>query len=189
VDTIKRLTTVLVAVICSGCQTVSPSFVSTYASDPLVQDNLARLEGVVLAVDEFDIESGAQAGVPCKGQPIRFSRTSTIADYIRDAIESELLTAGKYDQDAPVSLSGTIKHAELKFDGRVATGAIGATWIIDIELRSSNGQSLGVRSGRSYRTGFEVISCPEAARALMPAVQKLILTAVTQQQFALLART
>ncbi len=179
----------MAAVICSACQTVPPSHISSYVPDSGVQEQLLQLDNVILGVETFGIDPGAYVNIQCGGEPIRFPGTSNIAEYIRGAIETELSVAGMYEQDVPVFLSGTVKRAELKFDGRLSSGAIGATWIIDIELRSSNGRSLRAVSGRAYRTGFEVISCPEAARALMPAVQKLIRTAVTQEQFQSLTQT
>ena len=179
----------MAAALCSACQTVPPSHISMYVPDPEVQEQLLQLDGVVLWVEKFEIDSGAYVNIQCGGEPIRFPGTSDLADYIRGAIETELSVAGMYEQDVPVFLSGTVKRAELKFDGRLSSGAIGATWIIDIELRSSNGQTLRAVSGRAYRTSFEVISCPEAARALMPTVQKLIRTAVTQTQFRSLTQT
>jgi hypothetical protein len=156
--------------------------------DPGVQEQLLQLDDVILEVEAFDVDSGAYVKIQCEGEPIRFPHADSFAEYIRDAIETELLLAGKYEQGVPVVLSGTVKQLEFKIDGRLASGAIGGTWIIDIELRSSNGQSLRAKSGIAYRTGFEVVSCPEAARAFMPAVQKLIRTAVTQQQFRSLTR-
>jgi hypothetical protein len=181
------LTAIFVAVICCGCQTVTPSFVSRYMPDPDVQARLGQLDDVALSVAPFDIEPAARPDIECRGQPIRFSRARTIADYVRDAIETELSAAGKYDDAAAVTLSGTVRRAELRFDGRLSTGAIGATWILEIQLNSSNGRSLRATSGRAYRTGFEYISCTEAAKAVMPTVQKLIRTAVTQREFPLLA--
>ena len=188
VSSMKMLIAAIAAACCSACQTIPPSFVSRYSPDPAVQERLSRVEGVVLAVGNFDTDADTYTDIPCRGQHIRFSRAGTLAEYIGSAMEAELSMAEMYDRLAPVVLSGTIKEVELKFDGRIASGAIGATWIVDVRFRSSNGQSLRVKSGHAYRNDFEVISCPEAARALMPAVQKLIRTAVTHPQFVSLTQ-
>ncbi|MDH3442227.1 MAG: hypothetical protein OEM63_15825 [Gammaproteobacteria bacterium] len=178
----------LLAAIATACQSIPPSFVTPYQADPEVQAKLLEFEGALLSVDVFDTAPGAVLKMQCREQSIQFPRFGSVSEYIRNAIETELSAAGMYDQEASGYLTGTLNRAELRIDGRLASGAIGATWIIEIDLHSSNGRSMRVRSGRAYRTSFEVINCPEAAGALMPAVQKLLRTAVTEPSFPALVR-
>lgn len=179
---------ILLAASVSACQSIPLSFVAPYQADPEVQAKLLEIEGALLSVDVFDTAPNAILNMQCREQSIQFPRFGSVSQYIRNAFETELAAAGMYDQEASGYLTGTVNRAELRVDGRLASGAIGATWFIEIDLHSSNGRSLRVRSGRAYRTSFEVINCPEAARALMPAVQKLLRTAVMEPSFAALTR-
>ncbi len=167
-----------------ACESVPPSLVSRYASDPEVQDRLYQMDVAGVGVLDFSTDMVEFGQDTCRAQPIRLPRGETMAEYIRSAFETEFARATLYDPDALLVLTGTVRRVRLRVDGRITTGAIGATWLIDLELHSSNGRSLLVRTGHAYRTDFRTISCPEAARALMPTVQKLLRTAVTHPEFA-----
>lgn len=173
---------------CCGCQTTQTSLVSRYMPDAEAQERIREVGDVTVDVGVFSAAAERFGIVECRARPITLPAARTIAGYIKNALETELSRAGKYDQTAPVVITGIVRHVELKIDGRIMTGSIGATWIIELELVSSNGQSFRVRSGSAYRTSFETMNCPEAARAFMPAVQKLIRTAVSHRKFPALVQ-
>lgn len=179
-----RILFVFVWVICGACQSNPPSLVSRYASDAEVQERLHQLDVAGFKVEVFSSEFREFGQDTCRGRPIRLPRGETMAEYVRSAIETEITRAALFDPEAPLFIYGTVRRVELKTDGRVMSGAIGATWLIDVEFHSSNGRSLLARAGHAYRTGFQTVSCAEAAKALMPTVQKLVRNAVANPNFA-----
>jgi hypothetical protein len=167
----------------SACQSTPPSLVSRYASDPAVQERLMQIDAGGIGVAAFSSDIGSFGSDLCKAQPIRLPRGETMAVYLRSAFELELARAARLDPESDVFIWGTVKRVRLRSDGQITTGAIGGTWLLELEIHSSNGRSFSVGSGSAYRTGFQTINCPEAARALMPAVQKLVRAAVLHDAF------
>jgi len=171
-----------------ACQSTPPSLVGGYVSDPQVQERLFAIDGGGTGVAAFSSDVTTFGSDLCKSQPIQLPGGISMAEYLRRAFELELARAARLDPESEVFIWGTVKRVRLRSDGQLSTGAIGGTWILELELHSSNGKSFRVASGNAYRTGFQTISCPEAAKALMPAVQNLVRTAVLHDAFPALMR-
>ena len=180
----KGFILVCLLLLLSACQSTPPSLVSRYASDVQVQARLREMNiGGGIALLDFSTDVAKFGQDTCRSRPIRLPRGETLAEYVRSAFETEFFRAQVYDPDSFVVLTGTVTRIQLRRDGQITSGAIGGTWLIDLELFSSNGRKLQVRAGHAYRTDFQTINCPEAAKALMPAVQKLVRAAVTHPRF------
>lgn len=182
------LTLAVLLALCSGCASNQALVADLYTPDPAVQDALRPLEGVTLAVGEFDSAEERFDSVSCLEKPIGLPFAGTIAEYIGDGVETELVAAGLYDDDAAIAIGGTVTDLRLRLDGKLGSGAIGATWIVGLRLVSSNGRSVSVRTGSAYRTGFEFANCYQVAKSLMPIVQKLLREAMTQPAFVSLTQ-
>ena len=171
----------------AGCATNQPIAVDLYIPDPAVQDALRQPGGAMLAVGAFDSAREQFDSMSCLDKPISLPLADTIAQYIGDGVEAELVAAGRHDDDSELVISGTVTDMRLRLDGKLGSGAIGATWILGLRLRSSNGKSVSVTTGSAYRTGFEVANCYQVAKSFMPMVQKLLREAMTSPGFAALA--
>lgn len=173
---------------CGGCASNQPIAVDLYTPDPAVQDALRKPAGAMLAIGEFDSAREQFDSVSCLDKPIGLPLTDTIAEYIGDGVEAELVAAGRYDGNSDLVITGTVTDMRLRLDGKLGSGAIGATWILGLRLRSSNGRSVSVTTGSAYRTGFEVANCYQVAKSFMPMVQKLLREAITNPGFAALTK-
>ena len=170
--------------LCGGCASNPPIAVDLYTPDPAVQEALRQFDGMLLTVGAFESAAEPFDKVSCLDKPIGLPLADTIAEYIGDSVETELVAAGLYDGNSTLAIGGTVTDLRLRLDGKLGSGAIGATWIIGLRLLSSNGKSVSVTAGSAYRTGFEFANCYQVAKSFMPMVQKLLREAMTQPNFA-----
>jgi hypothetical protein len=101
------------------------------------------------------------------GGQINTPNGAPFSQYIRAALISELQMAEVYSPSAPVTLTGTLEHVD--------SDSVAGTWSIDLTVTSSNGKSLAIAEKYSFASSFAAdTACPQAAQALLPAVQDLI---------------
>jgi hypothetical protein len=94
----------------------------------------------------------------------------SFATYLRDALVSELKTAGVYSDAAPVTLTGVVE--DIRFSR--STGQQGE-WHIILTVTSSSGISVQIDERHDSGDG--------APEAFMPAVQELIAKLVHEPRF------
>lgn len=118
--------------------------------------------------------------------PMKVADGLTHTQYIQRALEAELKVAGAYASESPrVLLSGAVTRLEFS-SSRAVTGG---SWTIDLELKSTNGQSLQVAEYYEFESGFVANdACRNTADAFSRAVQNLIGKTVGHARFADLVR-
>ena len=158
----------------SGCSTYS---VNRYA---VSVDNITSLKNIAdsnINVGAFNTAGESKTSIMCRGVgPIKTPDGQSFENFIRKAFIDELTMAGVHDQNAPVTLTGTLDS----IDFSSASGS----WDIAMTLKSSNGNSISVTESYSYTSSFYgETACNQTAQALMPAVQNLIGKIVQNERF------
>ena len=105
----------------------------------------------------------------------------SIPDFIQEALQTELFTAGVYDADAP-AITGSVDELEVNTFG---TGS----WTIALTVRSpSHPTGYQVRTDYAFSTSsFVYAACRNATSAFNPAVQDLLSRVVNHPEFPRLA--
>ncbi len=123
-----------------------------------------------------------QFGAGCRAAgPITAADNMGFAAYIAKALSDELKIAERYDDAAPVTLTGSL-------DSLAFSSSVGA-WDIALTVTSSNGRSLSVSEHYDFPAAFTASSgCKRVADAYFPAVQDIIRKLVKSPEFAALIR-
>lgn len=179
----RALYLLITAALLSGCESVSPINVVRYSSNPLALQVLLDNPDSSVSVGSIKMGQGIGENLSCLNEEIPLPDGATIAEYIRTSLIAELAAAGQYNPNAQNTISGSIETAELEFTRRVMLAAHGGTWHIRINLTSTNGESIVIKSSHSYDTGYAPIRCNIAADYVMPAIQTLIYDIVRDSEF------
>ena len=149
----------------------------------LSADNIVALK----ALPPGKVKVGAfaepkQFGAACRAAgPITAADKMGFAAYIASALADELKIAERYDEMAPVTLTGSVDN--LAFSSSVGF------WDIALTVTSSNGKSLSVSEHYEFPAAFTASSgCKRVADAYFPAVQNTIRKLVKSPEFAALTR-
>ena len=152
------------ATLLAGCETTStrPYTAST--------ENVMRMQSILGDVVRLKLgnftENEENIKLTCRlSGPVDVSPGKTNAEYIRDALQSELFLAKAYDLDAATELSGTLNA--LSFSSTSP-----ASWDIDFSIQSNNSTGYNIKSNYPFKTSFSAYSaCQNVADAFAPAVQ------------------
>jgi hypothetical protein len=138
-----------------------------------------------VAVGSFQPPSSFSENCRALG-PLRVSDNLTHTQYIQKAFEDELKIAGAFSQAASrVTISGKVTRLEFN----TMRALTGGSWTIDLELFSSNGNSMKVAEYYEFDSGFSAPeACRQTAEAFSRAVQNLINKTVKNQNFIALVR-
>jgi hypothetical protein len=149
-----------------------------------VENNAAlkKLGGSKVAVGAFTATEPGRKEIACRGVgPIKTPDEQPFEYQVRKALIDELTVADLLADSAPVTLTGLVN--KLDFD------SMAGEWVLDVTLKSSNGQSLTAAS--KYNYGFTYIgetACARTAKSFVPAVQLLIGKLVHDPKFGDLLR-
>jgi len=167
----------LLAVALAGCSTYAAS--RYVASADTVQALRAYRGRTTVAVGAFTATMPNQREMKCR-EAGHFTTPDgeTFEEFIRKAFVSELTSADLYAPGAPVTLTGHLLTIDF------SSGVTDASWTFRLEVRSSNGHWVTVLERYPIPGGADPAACRQTARALMPAVQKLVATIVRHQGFA-----
>lgn len=170
---------ILVAGALSGCSTTSGvmQYQSSTQNVIAIQDNVGK-DNVKVKVGEFTASSGAQGTQWCRANgPISIGNGVSPAEFIRQALQQELFTAGIYSSKSPVTITGNL-------DSLSFSSVSPADWEITLTLSSNNGASYQVTDKHHFDTSWDAISaCKNVADAFVPAVQEAINKAVKDPRF------
>ena len=157
---------------------------STYSAPPYsvtanrfadMQD-LAHATAHGVRVGRFQAEHG-DVSVPCRFGGAIDTPAGTFSAYLRDAIVSELRTAGIYSDAAPVTLTGVVEDVGL-------TSMERGQWTMVLTVYSSNGTSVQILERHDFTTSaVGSAACAQAADELVPAVQDLVAKLVHDPKF------
>jgi hypothetical protein len=160
----------LVATVCMACTTgnaVEP-YVAT-ANTYVDMQGLRHATDRGIQVGRFTFAEDGPEVAALPGASVETPDGRPFSTYIRDALASELKTAGVYSDSAPVVLTGSIEAI------RFSRGSSQSQWQIVLTVYSSNGISVQIDErhdfGEKPWDGF------------MPAVQELIAKLVHDPKF------
>lgn len=182
---VARTLAVLCAVLC--IEACSVSSLTRYPVSP--ENNLVLKRYAGAKVRMGDIKADFDYDVRCRyAGGIEGPEGSTIPQFIARSFNDEFKLAGLYSETG-AQLVGEVTH--LDFSSTAKAGTKGY-WDIAMKVRSKvgGGESIPVQTRYEFNTGIlnTDIACSNAAQALMPAVQDLILRTVSDPEFAKLIR-
>jgi len=163
----KRVIVIAIITLLSGC--------ATYVTDrySMSADNVMEARswnGIKLKIGNFsDAQNGSAQSCNYKGD-IKTIDGESYAQFIRNALATELKFAGVYSESAPVTITGRLD----KIDNSTA---VATDWNIVVTLTSSNGKSITIAEHYTYNgsiIGTAASTCGASASAFVPAVQNLI---------------
>jgi hypothetical protein len=140
--------------------------------------------GTTLKVGEVALAAGVKESLTCRMMgPVNVSPGKTVSQYIKEAMDEELLLAGVYSTKADVTIIGEV--TELSF-----SSISPANWEISMNvLTSENREYYSVRTKYEFNTSWDAWSaCKNVANAFSPAVQELIRQVVTHPNFSKLSQ-
>ena len=156
---------------------------SAYQALPVNADKIRALGLAGIAMGRFEGPASFSALCRMLG-PLKLAGPGTHVDYIRDAFAQELQQADAgpaSGETARVVLSAQVRQMAFA----TTIGMTGGSWLIDLDLTSSNGQHLAINTKLTFDAGFEgAAACNRAALAFGDAVQRLVRQAVAHPSFA-----
>lgn len=177
-----RLAKVLVLVAIGGLAACSKYAADRYS---VSADNVVAIRALnagKVSVGPFESFDPALTEIPCRGfAPIRAPSNEHFAEYIRQALASELKIADAYATDAPVMLSGRLNALDF--------GTASGHWLIGLTVTSSNGRSVSVSGRHEFSTSYVGdVACQQTSQAFMPAVQDTIKAVIGDPEFPALLK-
>jgi len=163
----------------SGCSTYA---IPNYSiSADTVADLRTKVPGKV-ALGDFKSAEGITGDIMCRGVgPVKTPEGEPYAQYIRNALRSELIMAERYDEASPMLLTGNLDTFTFSSNS--------GNWTVGLTVASSNGKSLRVEQQHDFTTSFfGETACNQTAQAGMGAVQKTIGAVVRDPAFPSLVR-
>ena len=182
-----RVTLLFAALLVSGCATlsVSKNKVEEYSLDPEITHELSKIKGLGfgIAVSNFTLAEGADIDLYCSNQrPIELPGGQSFAAYVHSAFIAQLTAAGMTSpmEAADVVLSGKLKTFKPLWQQDA--------WLIAFELGTNRGNdTMRPTDIYSFTNANNVThsenDCKRAAQAVMPAVQKMIMTIASSWHF------
>ena len=164
----------MIAMTLGGCSTYAIDRYAISADSVIV---LRSYKDQKINVGEFTSTIPGLNHIDCRAVgPVKTPDGEPFSDFIRDALIDELQIAEAYSVDAPVILTGNVDH----IDFSSAEGF----WDIQLTVKSSNGQELSISENYKYTTSwYGETACNQTAQAMMPAIQNLIQSLVTNPKF------
>jgi hypothetical protein len=164
----------------TGCETTS-SIPYTSSTENVLQFQSALSQSDVKVKLGSFAESESIGELTCRLLgPIDVSRGKTRAEYIKDAMQTELFLAQAYSVDSDIVIEG-------KLDSLNFSSVSPASWEFGFTIFSNKSSGYSVNTKYQFNTSYSAYSaCKNVADAFGPAVQDLINTIVTHPDFAAL---
>lgn len=167
----------------AGCETTNSIPYKASTSNVItIQQNL-KAEDKKVSVGNISMAPGVEESPLCRLMgPVKVAPGKSLPQYIKDAFQEELFTAGVYAPDAPTVIDGTI--TALSF-----SSVTPANWNIAMAVKSNTSPGYTVNIKYEYGTSWSAYSaCKNVADAFGPAVQELLKQVVSNPQFKTLAK-
>jgi hypothetical protein len=167
INTLLGLSVVAVMFSTSGCANYVAGRYSMSVDNVVA---LRSLKGIKINVGDFT-DATNNAIMPCnyKGD-ITTMDGESYAQFIRNALITELKFADIYSESAPVIITGTLNKVD-------SSTAVATDWTFEMTIGSSSGKSINVVENYNYNgsiVGTASSTCGASASAFVPAVQNLI---------------
>ena len=180
---ITAIAIIPILLIATGCSTTSNSV--QYDSTPTNVINIqsASADGKYkVRVEDFRMSATAETSLLCRAMgEIDVAPGQSLEEFIKEALQEELLEAGVYSTTSPIIITGEIN--------RVSFSSVSSHWDIAMTLSSSNGTQYDVSTNYKFKGSFDAWSaCKNVANAFTPAVQDLLEIAISNPKFTTLIR-
>lgn len=168
----------ILGTVLTGCETTSSIPYPTSTENVLEFQNVLSPD-LKVKLGSF-VESQDIGGLTCRWLGgIDVSRGKTRAEYIRDAMQSELFLAQAYSVDSDIVIEGRLDSLDFS--------SMSGVWEFGFTVFSNKSAGYTVQTNYPFKTSFSAYgACNNVADAFGPAVQDLINTIVTHRQFAAL---
>ena len=174
----------VVAVLCvAGCETTnSIPYKASTANIITIQQSL-KAQGKTVSLGSVSLAPGVDESQRCRlNGPVKVAPGKTPAEYIHDAFQEELFTAGVYAPNAATTITATI--TALTF-----SSVSPANWNISMTVQSNTSSGYSVSTKYDFGTSYSAYSaCKNVADAFGPAVQQLLKQVVESSEFVALAK-
>ena len=179
-----KTASVIVFLALTACSTMTPPRYSVNAdTNVLLRDMMDTSVSVTSYVQKSEFDANCRLM-----GTIEASDGRGVTEFIRDSFNDELKFAGIYGGD------GAANKLEVAVDRVAFSSTEGLTngwWEFDITLSNiATRRSIRASTHYAFKSGFDAITaCNQTADALTPAVQELILDAVSNENFRNLIST
>ncbi len=165
----------------TGCETTSTVPYTASTENVLVFQNKLSETGIKVKLADFTESAGVEKGTCRLAGPVDVSPGKTQAQYIKEAMQTELFMAQVYDVNGNVEIKGNLDAVKFKSTSP-------ASWAIRLSVSSDRSSGYTVDVQYPFKTSFSAYSaCKNVADAWAPAVQKLIREVVDHPEFGKLA--
>ncbi|MCM1513113.1 MAG: hypothetical protein NC112_08420 [Oxalobacter formigenes] len=169
--TIPALFTLLLLAGCA-CQTVA-----SYQPEPETIPAVQNAVNTPVNIGQFH-DASFRKELTCRSLSIiRAPDNQSYADTIRRALIDELVQAGRYDPDSPVTLTAQLNRIDFETEK--------GSWIIRMTFLSSNGKQMVLEKTTEYNgIGLGEAACLQAAWQYLPSVKQFMADLLASPEFA-----
>jgi hypothetical protein len=166
------------AIFLTGCETTNSIPYKTSPANTIALQGKLQAKGKKVSVANVIIASSIEEKPNCRMMgPIAIAPGKTVRQFVKEAIQEELLAAGSYDPASPIVIDAEID--ELTF-----SSVSPARWNISIRVRSNKSTGYRVSEEYKFETSWTAQSaCKNTADAFGLAVQQLIRKIVEDKKF------
>lgn len=164
-------------VILSGCETTSSRPYAASTNNVLTFQSIITSSESKVKLGSFT-EAENTGSLTCRlNGPVDVSPGKTKAEYIKEAMQTELFMAQAYAIDGDITITGNLDS--LKF-----SSVSPASWEIGFTISSNKSEGYSVTTKYPFKTSYSAYSaCQNVADAFGPAVQNLIGEIVNHSNF------
>jgi hypothetical protein len=166
----------------AACDTTSP--VAPYTpstSNVLAIQSALKPTGKTVQVESFKLAPGVEKPGCRMVGGLDVTAGKSLDDYFKEALQSELFTAGVYDVKAPVVINAHLTNLKVSTFG---TGS----WTMAMDVSSNVSPGYHVEITRPFASSYMAeAACHNAVNAFAPTVQALFGQMIADPQFAKLA--
>ncbi|TDF35147.1 hypothetical protein EYS14_22485 [Alteromonadaceae bacterium M269] len=161
----------------SGCETVTSLPYSASTENVLSMQSKVSKSGNLVRLGEFS-ENKDVGSLTCRlNGPVDVSPGKTQAQFIKEAMQTELFMAKAYDAASDVEITGNLNS--LSF-----SSVSPASWKLNLTVASNKSAGYTVEIEHPFKTSFSAYgACQNVAQAFAPAVQSLIAEVVKHPDF------
>jgi hypothetical protein len=178
----KRHFAVLTCLVLTACETpLTPRY--SVSPENVSYIRKSNTSGVSIG----QIAEPPKDAIQCRmGAKLRVQDDLSHAQYIRKALQDELMIAGAYAESDPrVVITGQLQH----INASSMVGLTAGRWQMKLLLQSSNGKTMTVEEDYQFKSGFMANdACRNVTQSFMPAVQNLVRKVVSSPEFPALVR-
>ncbi|HET6911914.1 MAG TPA: hypothetical protein VFH71_01080 [Rhodanobacteraceae bacterium] len=159
------------AFLLGGCISAPPPKYQPGISNTQVLIQPAREK---LGVGKFNAAPGVEnAHLSVRGSSLNGGSDGTFSGYLRDALITELQTAGKYDANADTQISGTLTDNRLETPIKTGSADVAAHFVVTRSGSTVYDKTLSAH--HEWESSFMgAVAIPTAMRNYATAVQKLL---------------